>query len=96
MADIGISALYVLATTAAAALSVDNDRPDSGQPALFGSNAVVEKLYQRDGKVVATPLLDVAQAEERCPAGYVVRSESRVERDGETWLVWRLTCQPRR
>jgi len=96
MADIGISALYFIATTAAAALSVDNYRPDSGQPALFGSNAVVEKLYQREGKVVATPLLDVAQAEERCPDGYVVRSESRVERDAETWLVWRITCQPRR
>jgi hypothetical protein len=96
MADIGISALYFIATTAAAAVSADNYYPETGQPAWFGQSAMVEKLYQRGGKVVGTPLLDVAQADERCPNGYVVRGEDRVERDGETWLVWRLTCQKRR
>jgi hypothetical protein len=50
----------------------------------------------RDGKVVATPVLDIAQAEERCPAGYVVRREDRVQRDAETWLVWQLICHPAR
>ncbi len=89
-----VSSLFFAATAAAAAASGANYAPDMGQPALFGRPAVVEKLYLRDGKVVATPVLDMAQAEERCPAGYVVRREDRVQRDSETWLVWRLICHP--
>ena len=46
--------------------------------------------------VESGPVLDMAQAEERCPAGYVVRREDRVQRDAETWLVWQLICHPTR
>ena len=91
-----VSPLFFAATAVAAAVSGTNYAPDMSQPAIFGRPAVVEKLYLRDGKVVATPVLDMAQAEERCPTGYVVRREDRVQRDAETWLVWHLiwTCSP--
>ena len=93
MADVAVSTLYFVATATAAAIGAGNYMPDLGQPALLGKRAAIEKLYERDGKVVATPMLDVAQAEEACPAGYVVDSENKVVRDGETWLVWRVICQ---
>lgn len=96
MADIGVSTLYFVATAAAAAITGTNYAPDAGQPAWFGRTATIEKLYQREGKPVDTPLLDIAQAEKTCPNGYVVFNESRVERPGETWLTWRLICQAKR
>jgi hypothetical protein len=96
MADIGVSAFYFLATTAAAAVSGTTYAPDAGQPAWFGRVATVEKLYQREGKPVDTPMLDIAQAEKTCPNGYVVYDERRVERPGETWLAWRIICQAKR
>jgi hypothetical protein len=91
-----VSTLFFAATAAAASMSASTYAPDMSQPAIFGRPAAVEKLYLRDGKVVATPVLDIAQAEERCPAGYVVRREDRVQRDAETWLVWQLICHPAR
>jgi hypothetical protein len=91
---VSVSPLFFAATAVAATLSGTNYAPDMSQPAVFGRPALVEKLYQRDGKIVATPVLDMAQAEERCPAGYVVRREDRVQRDTETWLVWQLICHP--
>jgi hypothetical protein len=67
--------------------------PDAGQPGWFGKRVQIEKVYAQGGKVVATPMMNVAEAHEKCPDGYVVRREGRVERDGQTILTWTLNCQ---
>lgn len=89
----GPSPLLYLATTAAAALSGAAYSPDAGQPGWFGQRVEIEKIYAEGGKVVASPTMDVAQAIEKCPNGYVVRREARSERDGKTILTWTLNCQ---
>lgn len=87
------SPLLYIATAAATALSGTTYAPEAGQPGWFGKRVEIEKVYVQNGKVVATPTMDVAQAFEKCPEGYVVRRESRVERDGQTFLTWTLNCQ---
>lgn len=87
------SPLLYIATAAATALSGGTYVPDAGQPGWFGQRVELEKVYAQGGKVVASPMMDVAQANEKCPNGYVVRREGRVERDGQTILTWTLNCQ---
>jgi len=91
----GASTLFFVATAAAATVSGATYNPEAGQPAWFGSSAVVEKVYISDGKVVASPMLDFAQAEEKCPKGYVIREEGRIERGSQVVLTWKLACEPR-
>jgi hypothetical protein len=65
----------------------------TGQPVQGSGSHRLEKLYAQDGKVVATPLMDVALAEERCPDGYKVRYEATEERGNQTYLVWTIRCR---
>ena len=87
------SALLYAATAAAAAISGVEGLPDARQPAWFGATARLEKLYIDGGKIVATPMMNVAEATEKCPRGYVVRREGREERAAQTFIVWTLRCQ---
>ncbi len=91
----GPSTLFFVATAAAATASGATYNPEAGQPAWFGSTATLEKVYISDGKVVGTPMMDLAQADEKCPKGYVVRDEKRIERGNEVVIAWTLACQPR-
>lgn len=87
------SPLFYLATVATTALSGASYSPDAGQPGWFGQRVEITKVYAEGGKVVASPTMDVAQAIEKCPNGYVVRREMRSEREGKTILTWILNCQ---
>mgnify|MGYP000039708637 CR=1 FL=1 len=87
------SALLYIATAATAAFSAGVSPHDTGQPAWFGATAQLEKLYIDGGKVVATPMMNVAEATDKCPRGYVVRREGREERGAQTFIVWTLRCQ---
>lgn len=87
------SSLFYIAAAAATALSGANYAPDAGQPGWFGKRVQLEKVYAQGGKVVGTPTMNVAEALEKCPDGYVVRREGRVEREGQTVLTWTLNCQ---
>jgi hypothetical protein len=40
-------------------------------------------------------MIDFAQADEKCPKGYVIRDEGRIERGNQVVLTWKLSCQPR-
>ena len=87
------SSLFYIAAAAASALAGANYLPDAGQPGWIGKRVQIEKVYVQGGKVVATPTMNVAEAFEKCPNGYVVRREGRVEREGQTVLTWTLNCQ---
>lgn len=91
----GASSIFFAASAAAAVASGATYNPEAGQPAWFGSTATLEKVYISDGKVVATPMIDYAQADEKCPKGYVIRNEGREERGSQVVLTWTLACQPR-
>jgi hypothetical protein len=59
----------------------------------FAATTQVEKLYKDGGRVVATPVMDAAAAEQACPNGnQVARQTSRVDGPRE-FLVWTLRCR---
>ena len=87
------SPLLYIATAAATALSGTSYAPDAGQPGWFGQRVEIQKVYAQGDRIVGSPMMDVAQALEKCPNGYVVRREGRLERDGQTILTWTLNCQ---
>ena len=59
----------------------------------FAATTNVERLFKEDGRVVATPVMDAAAAEQACPNGnQVVRQTSRVDGSRE-YLVWTLRCR---
>jgi hypothetical protein len=62
-------------------------------PPHFGSQPTIQKLYKVDGKIVDSPQLDLAAAENACPNGsQTVRQETR-EDGNQTYLVWTLRCR---
>jgi hypothetical protein len=59
----------------------------------FAATTNVEKLYRENGRVVATPVMDAAAAEQACPNGnQVARQTSRLDGSRE-YLVWTLRCR---
>lgn len=86
------SALFYIATAAATAFSGGVVPHETNHPAWFGSSVRIEKLYSQGDKVVATPMMSVAEATEKCPKGYAVRREGREQRGADVYLTWTLNC----
>ncbi|MBL8700407.1 MAG: hypothetical protein JNK67_18670 [Alphaproteobacteria bacterium] len=86
------SALFFIATAAASTVAGGVGLQETNQPAWFGSSVRIEKLYTQGDKVVATPILSVAEANEKCPKGYAVRREGREQRGADVYLTWTLNC----
>lgn len=88
----GPSALFFIANAATAAVSGGVGLSDTSQAAWFGTGVKIEKLYSQGDKVVASPIMSVAEANERCPKGYAVRREGREQRGADVYLTWTLNC----
>ena len=86
------STFFYVATAASAALSGTATPHWLGQPTFLGSTVTLEKLYSQGEKIVGSPIMNVAEANEKCPNGFVVRREARDERGPDVYLTWTLTC----
>lgn len=62
-------------------------------PPHFGSQPTVEKLYKDGGRIVDSPIMSVAAADEKCPKGSQTVRQTTREEAGKTYLVWTLRCR---
>lgn len=53
----------------------------------------IEQLYRDNGKIVGRSYLNVAQADQSCPAGYEVRRQGTREDGSRVYLTWTLRCR---
>jgi hypothetical protein len=62
-------------------------------PPHFGSEPTIEKLYKDNGKIVDSPMMSVAAADDLCPKGSQMVRQTTREDAGKTYLVWTLRCR---
>ena len=59
----------------------------------FAATKQVELLYKEDGRVVATPVMDSAAADQACPKGHQVARQTARKDGAREYLVWELRCR---
>jgi hypothetical protein len=84
--------LGIAAFGLAAAIVPYNNGPFPGVP-TFGPAPQVEQLYQENGRVVGSAILNPDRADQACPKGYEVRGQGKREDGARVYLVWNLRCR---
>ncbi len=69
-----------------------NNGPFPGTP-TFADQPKIEQAYMDGGRVVGTPYLNPASADQACPKGYEIRRQETREDGAKVFLVWTLRCR---